>query len=139
MNSGRFKKGHKTWNKNLKGICLSPNTLFKKGHNFNNKPIGSERINKDDLIEVRVENRLKNGKFWIRKHVLIWQTHHLQSVPDDCLIRFLDGNKRNFDINNLILVTRKENLMLNHAKVNEMPLGIRLSYYLLAKIHCKSL
>jgi hypothetical protein len=109
MNSGQFKKGHKPWNKNLKGICLSPNTLFKKGqlNNFNEKAIGSERINKDGLIEVRVENRLNNGKFWIKKHVLIWQTHHLQTVPENCLIRFLDGNKRNFDINNLVLVTRK--------------------------------
>ena len=31
MNKGRFEKGHIPWNKNLKGIHLSPNSEFKKG------------------------------------------------------------------------------------------------------------
>lgn len=39
-NKGQFKKGHKTWNKGLKGIHLSEKSQFKKGdkHTGENHP-----------------------------------------------------------------------------------------------------
>lgn len=139
-NKSSFKKGHSPWNKGLKGLpSTSPDTKFKKGHlnlaTF--KPIDSERMDKDGAIEIKVENRQKNGKFWKRKHIVIWEDHHKRSVPENHIVRFLDGNKYNFAIDNLILVSRAENLMLNHLKVNEMPVEVRLSFYLMIKIQAK--
>ena len=38
MRQYNFKKGHKPWNKNLKGIHLSPKTEFKKGRKDEKHP-----------------------------------------------------------------------------------------------------
>lgn len=136
MNAGQFKKGHESWNKGLKGYCPSPQTLFKKGHGcyWKAKAVGSERVLRDNKIEVRIANRRESGNFWILKHVLIWQTHHNQSVPKNHVIRFLDGDIFNFEISNLMLVSRAENAMLNKIKVNEALVEVRRSVYLLVKL-----
>ncbi|MSE09517.1 HNH endonuclease, partial [Lactobacillus salivarius] len=38
-------------------------------------------------------------------------------VPKDCIITFLDGNKENFDINNLVCVKKHINAVLNIRKL----------------------
>ena len=43
--TGRFEKGHATWNKGTKGLTKANVTSFKKGQKSHNyKPLGSERI-----------------------------------------------------------------------------------------------
>ena len=108
--TGRFEKGHATWNKGTKGLTKANVTSFKKGqkpHNY--KPLGSERIVKDGYCEVKVSD---TGRRWIPKHVLIYEKHH-GKVPKGSAVIFLDGDKRNFDIDNLYLVTRSQLAMLN--------------------------
>ena len=108
--TGRFEKGHATWNKGTKGLTKANVTSFKKGqkpHNY--KPLGSERITKDGYCEVKVSD---TGRRWRPKHVLIYEKHH-GKVPKGSVVIFLDGDKRNFDIDNLHLVTRNQLAMLN--------------------------
>ena len=108
--TGRFEKGHATWNKGTKGLTKANVTSFKKGqkpHNY--KPLGSERITKDGYCEIKVSD---TGRRWRPKHVLIYETHH-GKVPKGSAVIFLDGDKRNFDIDNLHLVTRGQLAMLN--------------------------
>ena len=108
--TGRFEKGHATWNKGTKGLTKANVTSFKKGqkpHNY--KPLGSERIMKDGYCEVKVSD---TGRRWRPKHVLIYEKHH-GKVPKGSAVIFLDGDKRNFDIDNLYLVTRSQLAMLN--------------------------
>ena len=108
--TGRFEKGHATWNKGTKGLTKANVTSFKKGqkpHNY--KPLGSERIVKDGYYEVKVSD---TGRRWRPKHVLIYEKHH-GKVPKGSAVIFLDGDKRNFDIDNLHLVTRGQLAMLN--------------------------
>ena len=108
--TGRFEKGHATWNKGTKGLTKANVTSFKKGqkpHNY--KPLGSERITKDGYCEVKVSD---TGRRWRPKHVLIYEKHH-GKVPKGSAVIFLDGDKRNFDIDNLYLVTRSQLAMLN--------------------------
>ena len=96
--TGRFEEGHATWNKGTKGLTKANVTSFKKGnkpHNY--KPLGSERIVKDGYCEVKVSD---TGRRWIPKHVLIYEKHH-GKVPKGSAVIFLDGDKRNFDIDNL--------------------------------------
>lgn len=109
---GRFKKGGESWNKGKKGF-MGPNiTSFKKGdmpHNW--VPIGSKRITKDGYIQIKTQE----GKFqqnWRGEHILIWEKEN-GTLPESHAIIFGDGNMRNFDINNLILVSRKQLLGLN--------------------------
>ena len=108
--TGRFEKGHATWNKGTKGLTKANVTSFKKGqkpHNY--KPLGSERITKDGYCEIKVSD---TGRRWKPKHVLIYEKHH-GKVPKGSAVIFLDGDKRNFDIDNLHLVTRGQLAMLN--------------------------
>ena len=108
--TGRFEKGRATWNKGTKGLTKANVTSFKKGqkpHNY--KPVGSERITKDGYCEIKVSD---TGRRWRPKHVLIYEKHH-GKVPKGSVVIFLDGDKRNFDIDNLHLVTRGQLAMLN--------------------------
>lgn len=110
---GRFEKGQSPWNKGKKGISLGGiETQFKKGDQPRNwVPLGSERVTKDGYIQIKIQE----GKFqhnWKGKHILIWEEHNGAFPPKHAII-FGDGNKRNFELNNLILVSRRELLTLN--------------------------
>lgn len=48
---------------------------------------------------------------WKRKHVYIYEQVH-GSIPKGSCIIFLDGDRENFDIDNLYLLTKKEFLYL---------------------------
>lgn len=106
----RFKRGHIPYNKGAKGICLGgEKTQFKKGHRpLNYRPIGSERVNVDGYIEVKVADPNK----WKSKHVFNWEELH-GSVPKGHAIVFGDGNKQNLSPDNLILVSRGELAVMN--------------------------
>jgi hypothetical protein len=105
----RFKKGSSPWNKGTKGVT----TGFKRGqmpHNY--KPIGSERVNADGYVDIKVADGQKQHN-WLGKHIFIWEEHN-GPVPKGHAVIFGDGDQRNFDINNLILVSRKQLVTLNH-------------------------
>ena len=108
--TGRFEKGHATWNKGTKGLTKANVTSFKKGQKSHNyKPVGSERITKDGYCEIKVSD---TGRRWKSKHLVVYEKHH-GKVPKGSAVIFLDGDKRNFDIDNLYLVTRSKLAMLN--------------------------
>lgn len=102
---GRFKKG----------VCAKgcEATQFKKGHKpVNYKPVGSERINIYGYIEVKVADPNK----WRLKHRVVWEEYYGE-IPNGYSILFLDRNKQNLDINNLILVSKKQLVFLNKNKL----------------------
>ena len=111
---GYFKKGEVPWNKGKKGVNGEGGkaTQFKKGNKPHNwVPIGSERITKDGYLEVKIQE----GKFqknWRGKHLLIWEKHNGPIPPGHAVI-FGDGNKRNFNLDNLILVSRAQLVRMN--------------------------
>lgn len=116
IKSGRdttFKKGHETWIKGKKGL-LKPNaTSFKKGNippNF--RPVGSERIDRDGYHLIKTGNPNK----WQYKHILIWEDVN-GPLPEGHAVLFADGNKTNFDLDNLVLVSRRELLVLNQQQL----------------------
>ncbi|MCQ4117054.1 HNH endonuclease [Ligilactobacillus sp. MP3] len=97
------------------GILVSPESKkywFKKGHSVHNeKPLGSE-FKMHGYVMVKVKMDGSRYDRWKLKHVLIWEKHN-GSVPKDCIIAFLDGNKENFDINNLVCVKKSVNGAMN--------------------------
>lgn len=129
LNTGRkgYEKGRVPHNKGMKGIHRSPKTEFKKGHiPQNSRDIGSERIDKrDGCVYVKVS---KNK--WQCKHRIIWEKAN-GKIPDGCVVIFKDGNKRNFDINNLAVLTRaqhvkmcKNNMYHQNAELTEIGISI---------------
>ena len=112
-NTGQFKKYQEPWNKGLKGYMGANKTSFKKGTiPPNYKPIGTERFAKDGYIEVKV----KNPNVWELKHRYIYKKHHGE-IPNGYKVIFADKNISNFDIDNLILVSKAEMLILNKNKL----------------------
>lgn len=86
-------------------------TRFKKGQIAHNAyPIGYERPNKDDYIEVKVSGPVGENKkksVWKLKHHLLWEDLN-GPIPPKHKVIFADGNNRNFDIDNLILISDSE-------------------------------
>ena len=112
-----WQKGNEPWNKGMKGWWAPgcEHTQFKKGNRtYNWVPVGSERIAKNDYIQVKVRDLYKNSKQnWKGKHIIIWEKHHGRPVPPGHVVIFGDGNKRNFDPDNLILVSRAQLVRMN--------------------------
>lgn len=113
--TGRFSKGLIPWNKGIKGLSFPgmKATQFKPGNKPSNwRPLGSERVSKDGYIEVKVADGRLN-KNWKAKHILLWEEHHGRTVPPGYAVIFGDGDKRNFDIDNLLLVSRAQLARMN--------------------------
>ena len=107
---GYFKKGSTPWNKGLKGYMGANKTSFKKGTIPPNQvPIGTESITKGGYIKVKVGEPNK----WKLKQRYIYEQHYGE-IPNNYNIIFADGNKMNFDIDNLIAVSKSEMLILNN-------------------------
>ena len=118
--TGRFQPGHVPPNKGKKGYCApgSKKTQFKPGIlPANSKPIGYERINRDGYTEVKVRMRKSrpncNDNF-VLKHRLIWEQTN-GPIPDGYIVIFKDGDKSNFNLDNLMLITKAENAVLNQS------------------------
>lgn len=106
---GHFKKNHTPWNKGSKGLTSANKTSFKKGMiHINHREVGSERITRDGYIEIKVAEPNK----WRLKHRVIYEKHYGE-IPKNHAVIFADGNKMNLDIDNLVLVSRHQLLVLN--------------------------
>ncbi len=81
-------------------------------------PIGSERVNYRGFIQVKVTDDIGDSrKNWKYKHHIIWEENN-GPLPKGYTIIFADKNKRNFAIDNLLLVSRCEmTTMYKHGLV----------------------
>lgn len=142
--TGRFPKGHKSWNSGTKGqgLCRPNSGSFKKGSvPANIKPLGHERIcSKDGYILVKIaETNPYTGTptRYKAKHIVVWEQHN-GPIPEGYNIRFFDGNCRNCDIDNLFIISKSENLRLNQSGFNDLPVDLKPSALILAKLEVKS-
>lgn len=126
----RFKAGSEAFNKGVKitewasaeSIAKMAKTQFKKGQqSINHRPLGSTRQTRDGYIEIKTKE--PNG--WELLHRVEWEKHNGKLGPND-VVRFLNGDKTNCNIDNLVLVSRAEHveitrqgLMCEHVEVNK--------------------
>ena len=136
--TGQFKKGNIAHNKGKKqieymskeAIERTKKTRFKKGNKPKNyRPIGSERITKDGYIEVKVADPNK----WETKNKIIYKQYY-GDIPKGHKVIYADGNKLNNDINNLILVSDNEELIMNRHKLRTENIELTKTGYLIAKV-----
>lgn len=117
-NSGNYKKGKVAWNKGKKmpeeTKAKVKKTWFKKGQiPENHKSVGSTRIDKDGykLIKVAEPNK------WALYHRHLYEQTHGEKLGRNEVVIFADGDKSNFDIDNLVKVSRANLLYLNNKKL----------------------
>lgn len=113
---GRFVKGQEVWNKGIKGLVFegSEKGWFKKGQVPSNyRPVGSERIDsKDGYVIVKVSDEGTYKSRWRHKHVVEWEKNN-GTVPDNHVVSFLDSDRTNSDIENLMLLSRRQLALMN--------------------------
>lgn len=85
-------------------------TMFKKGQPpVNHREVGSERVNVDGYIELKIAEPNK----WKLKQRVIWERETGERLTSNDVIVMLDGNKLNVDISNLRKLTRAELIRFN--------------------------
>lgn len=127
INGGRYEKGQEPFNKGLKWDDYltkeqqlgAMKTTFKKGNKPKNAVnIGDEAMrfsgskpDDEGYLYVKVCDG-KLNKNWKPKQQVIWEKKY-GKIPKSHKVIFLDGNRFNFDIDNLALVSNGEELHVN--------------------------
>ena len=123
---GQFEPGHTSWNKGMtwdefmsaEGQRRCRATQFKPGimpHNGADVPVGAERTDTDGYTWVKVAERPSRkdcNDNWVAKQRLVWEQEHGESVPDGCMVVFLDHDRTNFAPDNLALETKAEHAVI---------------------------
>ena len=134
----QFKKGNVPYNYGQKMSTLlyekCQKTMFKKGrkpHNTRNK--GEESKSKDGYTYVKIADN-----DWRLKHRVVYENVN-GTIPDDHIVVFKDNNLTNFDINNLLLITKAENMLRNTIHQYPEPIQqiIKLNNKLKKQINAK--
>jgi hypothetical protein len=104
---GRFRKNQRPWNKGMKWIKAFNNGYQKGNLPKNTAPVGAKKM-KDGtwFIKTGMPNK------WANLNRYIWEQHHGPVAPE-LIVRFKPGAPHEPAIQNLICVTRAENLALN--------------------------
>ena len=108
--ASRFPKGHTPVNK---GKRVSPETyakcqptMFKKGQTpVNHRDVGSERVNVDGYIEIKVAEPNR----WRLKHRVIWEQVN-GAIPKGFNVQFKNHNPQDCRIENLYLISKAEQM-----------------------------
>lgn len=146
--TGRFEKGHipdnkgKTWDEYMPKDSQdrSRKTTFKKGNKpLNAVDIGEESMRysgskPDDLgyVHVKVCDG-KGNKNWVPKQKVIYEQHY-GPIPKGHKVIFADGNRFNFDIDNLVLVSSSEELIMNQRNLRYDDQDLTKTGHLIAKV-----
>ena len=135
---GQFQKGQtpfnkgKTWNEYMsrEGQKNSSKTQFQKNNiPLATKPVGAERKDKDGYIEIKIAMPNK----WQLKQRYVYE-HTYGKIPKGYNVIFANGNKYNFDLDNLILVSNAELLIMNRRGLYKKDKDLTKTGSLIAKV-----
>lgn len=111
--TGRFSKGYEPPNKGVKGIHYSPETEFKKGHTPpNHMPVGAEVVHTDGYLY----RKIKEPNVWKQVHRIIWEDAN-GPIPTGMKLTFLDGDRSHVELKNLMLISNKQNAVMNRRNL----------------------
>lgn len=108
-----YKKGHIPWNKDKKGIRLSPKTEFKV-----DQYVGPNHPSWKNGIQTPINDciYLWQGKnVRVRRPRKVYEEYH-GKIPKGYIIWHIDGNKYNDEIHNLEAISRAECVKRNSKK-----------------------
>lgn len=100
----------------------------------NTAPVGSIVVSSDGYCKIKTAE----PRTWEYLHRKNWEAAH-GPIPKGKLVVFRDGNIRNYSIENLELISKKENMVRNsvHNLPEEIKEVIRLNGVIRRKIHGK--
>lgn len=77
-----------------------------------NYPIGSERTKSDGMVQIKIAKDK-----WEYKQRYIYKKYYNCELTSDDYIIFLDHNRNNFDINNLMKINKRESAILANQQL----------------------
>lgn len=117
--ASRFQKGATPWNKGMTGLHIGGEaTQFKPGnmpHNWH--PIGHERLCDGGYLQRKISDTRNTRRDYVNVHWLVWFAAG-NTIPKGHALVFRDGNRQNFALENLELVTRAELMRRNSYHTN---------------------
>lgn len=127
--TGRFEQGHVPYTKGKRaedfmtpeGLENAAKTRFKKGNKPHNwLPVGTITTKGDGYLWIKTSEPDK----WMQYQRWIWLQAG-RTIPNGCLVTFLDGDNRNFALDNLAVVTEGENaeLTTRHLRFGSGTIG----------------
>jgi hypothetical protein len=130
----QFKKGQAPPNKGQKMskdlYQKVAKTMFKKGNKpMNTQPIGTIHQRSDKSGKMYLYIKLADSN-WQLLNRYTWEQYH-GLIPKGLIVAYKDGNYLNNDIDNLMLLTKKENMARN--TIQRFPVELQN----LIKINCK--
>lgn len=122
-NTGRFRAGFTPWNKGKRCPGLGGETSFRPGNRPHTwVPTGTERISKDGILQRKVTDDGPAYKHWKSVHAILWEAEH-GPIPREHVVVFRNGNKQDFRLENLELVSRSE--LMRRNTIHRLPEDIR--------------
>ena len=92
-------------------------TMFQKGYvPANHMKVGEYTHTTDGYLVQKVQEQGTQGERFQLVHRAVWENHY-GPIPKGKKISFLDGNKDNCRIENLVLLDDRENLEMNRSNL----------------------
>ena len=119
--AARFKPGHASHNKGKKMppeiYAKVQGTMFKKGQMpVNHRPVGSERVNVDGYIEIKVAEPCT----WRAKHRVVWEQAH-GAIPKGYKVQFKNKNPLDCRLENLYLISNADQMKFENSFYAKYP------------------
>ena len=133
--TGRFQPGHIPANKGTHPPTRGrmAETQFKVGHTPSNKlPIGSIIMKADGYMWQKIG---EGARDWRQKHLLVWEEAN-GPIPAGLFVTFKDGDRTNYELENLALVTMAENIELNRRGLRTEDKELTETGILVARLNC---
>lgn len=97
------------------------------------KPIGSEYAKPDGMVLVKIAKDK-----WEYKQRYLYEQYHNIELPTYTMVIFLDGDKTNFDINNLMAVESREYNFCRNKGILSKEGEVTKTSMLAARLHYKA-
>lgn len=108
----RFQRGHAPWNKGIKGLDIGGHeTRFQPGSvPANVQDVGALRVTSDGVLQIKLAPGMKQ---WVMLSHYTWRLHTGKWPRRGYLLRARNGDPHDTRIENLELVTLRENMRRN--------------------------
>lgn len=142
-NNSKYQKGSKPWNKGMDFKKERPDLYDMYAENMRKHitegtgcvyklPVGSESVNSKGYVEIKIAENT-----WVLKHRYLYEQYHNVKLDNSENVIFLDGNRNNFDKENLYVVSDTIVLRIGKNKGFYKDKDMTLSSIAIAKIKQK--
>ena len=96
-------------------IAARDDGRLQENHSLNQSPIGTETIWTQGNYKY-IGIKIKEPSVWVHKHIYVYENAY-GKLPESHVVIFLDGNTLNCDLDNLMAIEKRINVIMNRRKL----------------------